>query len=67
MGGNGGPGGGKIGGDVREGLDAFVVGTGEAEFVFEGTGWVEVMRERLDVGLGGGAGVQDGDVWAVDL
>jgi hypothetical protein len=67
VGGNAGERAGEVGCYLRDGLYGFVAGAGEAELVFEGARWVEVVRHGGQVGLGSVAGVEDGDVGAVDL
>jgi hypothetical protein len=58
----------EVGDDAGDGGRELVVGGGEAELAFERGGGVEVVAEGGQGGfLGGGAGVEQGDVGAVDL
>lgn len=66
-GGGGGGGGAEVAHDAGDGGRELVVGGGEAELALQGRGGVEVVAQRGQGRLGAGAGVEHGDVGAVDL
>lgn len=57
----------EVGGHGGDAVHKLVAGAGESELLLEGALRVEEVAQGAEVGLGEGAGVEEGDVRAVDL